>query len=56
MKGKKIKDKNGLPKKKKLYQKPEVISEKTFETAALSCNKCEIIGPEGYCWGMQGAS
>lgn len=29
---------------KKKYVKPEVVSEKVFETAALACGKC-YVGP-----------
>lgn len=41
-------------KKKKPYQKPEIISEKIFDSSALSCAKCEDPwGPAGYCfWGV----
>lgn len=31
-------------KKKKIYQKPSMKTEKVFETAALACGKC-IAGP-----------
>lgn len=31
--------------KKKEYRKPEIISEKVFETAALSCGKCIAGNP-----------
>ena len=33
-------------KKKKKYSKPEIKSEKVFETAALACGKCPT-GPTG---------
>ena len=33
-------------KKKKPYTKPEVRSEKVFETVALACGKCQT-GPTG---------
>ena len=33
-------------KSKKKYAKPELKSEKVFETAALACGKC-ITGPTG---------
>lgn len=33
-------------KKKKKYSKPEIKSEKVFETAALACGKCQT-GPTG---------
>ena len=33
-------------KKKKKYQKPDIKSEKIFETAALACAKCQN-GPTG---------
>lgn len=29
-----------MKKKKKKYQKPEIVSEKVFETEALACAKC----------------
>jgi len=33
-------------KKKKEYKKPEIKTEKVFETAALACGKCQT-GPTG---------
>lgn len=31
-------------KKKKIYEKPKIKTEKVFETAALACGKCQT-GP-----------
>ncbi|MDI6642353.1 MAG: hypothetical protein QME68_08620 [Elusimicrobiota bacterium] len=31
--------------KKKEYHKPEIVSEKVFETAALACGKCIAGNP-----------
>lgn len=61
MENKKIENKNNKNiyshKKRKPYQRPEIISEKTFETAALACSKCDIFGPDESCpWGTPGAS
>jgi len=33
-------------KKKKIYSKPSIKTEKVFETAALACGKC-LTGPIG---------
>jgi hypothetical protein len=33
-------------KKKKKYEKPAIVTEKVFETAALACGKCQT-GPTG---------
>ncbi|MFH1258755.1 MAG: hypothetical protein ABII74_02890 [Elusimicrobiota bacterium] len=34
-----------MPKKKKPYKKPEIISEKILETTALACGKCWSVPP-----------
>ena len=49
-KTKDLKIEENLENKKKPYKKPEIISEKIFETMALQCGKCEAIGPFGFCW------